>query len=107
MAQIKVKASVSARTEPMATIPPLVGTSGRDCPQIEVPGANDGSLIEMDIFGPHAPTCRSATRRVEAVVARLPEERWGQVGGWRCVWSLVEVYCGRHRVRIYAANPGD
>jgi hypothetical protein len=90
----------------MGTIPPFVGMTTRDCPQIEVPGANGGSLMEIDIFGKRAPTCRSAGRHVKATVARLPEETWGHVGGWRCIWAVYEVFCGRHSVRIYATNPG-
>jgi hypothetical protein len=72
-----------------------------------IPGANDGSLMEIDIFGRPAPTCRSATRHIRSAVALIPEEAWGHIGGWACIWSVPEVYCGHHGVKIFAANPGD
>jgi hypothetical protein len=91
----------------MTAIPPLIGQETRDCPQVLVPGANDGSLMEIDVFGKPAPTCRSATRRLRLAVEQLPEETWGNTGAWRCIWGVSVAYCGKAKVRIYAANPGD
>jgi hypothetical protein len=91
----------------MATVPPLGGSGTRDCRQVPVPGTNGGSLMEIDVYGRHSPTCRSATRRLKNVVGRLPEETWGRVGAWKCIWAEYEVYCAKPKVRIYAVNPGD
>lgn len=92
-----------------AGLPPLVGETGpfHSCKQVAVPGANDGSLMEIDIFGKRRPSCRRATRNIRLAVARIPEGAWGQIGSWNCIWSVPEVYCGHRAAKIFAANPGD
>lgn len=95
-----------ARQSPMTAVPPMTGLTGRDCRFAPVPGANGDSLMEIDVFGRHAPSCRSATRHIKKAVTSLTEETWGQVGAWRCIWAEYEVYCAKPRAKIYATNPG-
>ena len=93
------------------SVPPLVAKAGtetsRSCYSVNVPGANDGSLMELDIFGRPAPSCSFSAERIRLAVKRLPENTWGRIGHWRCVWELPAAFCGWNHLSIYASNPGD
>jgi hypothetical protein len=64
--------------------------------------------MTLDISGRPAPPCRYSANLIRAAVARIPENTWGKIGGWRCIWELPSAaVCRRQAVRIYADNPGD
>jgi hypothetical protein len=86
----------------------------RDCPQVLVRNLypyprnpNYYTLMEIDVFGQPAPTCRKVVSQLNLVPSRLRIGKWGRVYGWRCFWEYYLAECLRGHIQIDAVNPGD
>jgi hypothetical protein len=86
----------------------------RNCPQVLIPNLYPNpknpihyGVLEIDVFGRPAPTCKAADRQLNLVPTKLARGKWGRVGSWRCFWALYVAECKRGQVQIDAVNPGD
>ena len=103
------QSGASSTLERRDRFPSLVDQQGptRHCGEMEIPEANDGSAMEVDVFGRRAPRCRFARRKLRGVPWRAPERRWERLGRWNCIWETKAVVCKRGRAALWATNPGD
>lgn len=102
--------TISLRSSKPRPFPSLVALTRQPfslCPQVEIPGANAGSPMEIDIFDGPAVTCSVATDQLLKVPALLAQNTWGEIDGWDCIWREVDVVCQKAKVTLYASNPGD